>query len=193
MPLEKTFVIFKPDSSGLEDVIMEEILSLGDIKIINTKHVLTNDHLIRAHYLHGNQGVFHYGEKYISHHKELEENPNNVKKFGEIVISNLCKYMGNKILFTAVFQGEDVVNKIRQKVGPTEPFSAPSFTIRGKYGKDSYELADKQSRNILNLIHCSDCEQEALREIYLWLYSGRGIVIPNSETITKALKQYYST
>jgi len=178
MPLEKTFVIFKPDASGLEDVIINEILSLKGIEIINQQYVVTTHSLIKEHYLSGSQGSSHYGEKYISHHKEILNTTENITKYGEFVISNLCKYMGNKILLTVIFEGENAVSKIRGKVGTTEPASAPEDTIRGKYGKDSYLLADGQGRNILNLVHCSDSAKEAEREIYLWLYPELWLLFP---------------
>jgi nucleoside-diphosphate kinase len=99
--------------------------------------------------------------------------------------------MGDKILLTTIFQGENVVSKIRHKVGPTEPASAPENTIRGKYGKDSYLLADAQGRNILNLVHCSDSSKEAEREIKLWIYSGLGVIVPSPNEITKNLFRRY--
>lgn len=185
MPEKKTLLVFKPDSAGLEKVIIDELLSLGDINIVSQQYIATSRSLIVRHYTDGGQDTNHYGKKYISHHNDIKPTPENIAKYGKLVISNLCNYMAEKILLTIVFQGEDVVNKIRSKVGPTEPASAPEGTIRGKYGKDSYLLADAQGRNILNLVHCSDSPKEAEREIYLWYYSGLGGVVPSPKEVTK--------
>ncbi|MDD4122985.1 MAG: nucleoside-diphosphate kinase [Candidatus Pacebacteria bacterium] len=182
---ERTFLVFKPDSAGLEKLILNELLLLGGISIINKQYIATSTALIVRHYTDGGQDIDHYGKKYISHHDDIELTSQNIKKYGDLVISNLCEYMAEKILLTTIFEGENVVNKIRSKVGSTEPVSAPENTIRGKYGKDSYLLADAQGRNILNLVHCSDSPKEAEREIYLWHYSEFGGVVPSPKELIK--------
>ncbi|MBU0907040.1 MAG: nucleoside-diphosphate kinase [Nanoarchaeota archaeon] len=66
----------------------------------------------------------------------------------------------------AVYQGEDIVAKIVNACGPTDP--APN-TIRGKYAKDSKAQALAEGRLFFdNVIHRADSVTSAEREIALW-------------------------
>ena len=57
-----------------------------------------------------------------------------------------------------VFQGEGVIEVVRQTMGPTDPKKAPPGTIRGDLGIDMGR----------NLIHGSDSKESAEEEINLF-------------------------
>ena len=50
----------------------------------------------------------------------------------------------------------------------TEPINCSPGTIRGDYSNDSYELAEKENRCVMNVIHTSDSKKSAEKEIDLW-------------------------
>jgi nucleoside-diphosphate kinase len=69
----------------------------------------------------------------------------------------------------AVYEGQDVIKKVMDAIGPTDPAKAPKDTIRGKFSDDSPEVSIAQHRHPRNVIHRADCVVAAEREIALWL------------------------
>jgi len=57
---------------------------------------------------------------------------------------------------------------VTQLVGGTEPLNADIGTIRGDFTIDSYYIATIDNRAVRNLIHCSEDNDEAEREIKIW-------------------------
>jgi len=62
-----------------------------------------------------------------------------------------------------VYHGEDAIKKIREIVGSTNPEEANPVSIRGKYGR-----INSKTKVFENVIHASDSEQSAEKEIKLW-------------------------
>ncbi len=62
-----------------------------------------------------------------------------------------------------VYHGEDAIKKIREIAGETNPEKAQPVSIRGKYGR-----IHSETRVFENVIHCSDSEKSAEKEIKLW-------------------------
>ncbi len=73
--------------------------------------------------------------------------------FGELV-----DFITSGPIIAAVFEGEDAVAEVRSAMGDTDPARAASGTIRG-------DLAEDIERN---LVHGSDSEETAAREIDLF-------------------------
>ena len=74
-----------------------------------------------------------------------------------------------------VFEGFHAVEIGRKIVGHTEPRQALPGTIRGDFSAESYGLADKKQRTLINLVHASGKAHEAEREIETW-FDGKDIV-----------------
>jgi len=72
--------------------------------------------------------------------------------------AGLVEFITSGPIIAAVFQGEDAVEVVRQAMGETDPARARPGTIRG-------DLAQDIGRN---LIHGSDSEETAKREIDLF-------------------------
>ena len=85
------------------------------------------------------------------------------KPFYELVVASIA---GQPVV-SAVYMGEDVIAKLRRACG-SDPATAPKWTIRGKYGTDSLEVAIREGRVCDTVVHCSDCPEEARREIPIW-------------------------
>ena len=66
------------------------------------------------------------------------------------------------VVVAAVAEGQRVVEGVRSLMGPTDPTTAAPGTIRGDLGRDWGTPA------ILNLVHGSDSDESAAREIAIW-------------------------
>jgi nucleoside-diphosphate kinase len=62
-----------------------------------------------------------------------------------------------------VYEGADAISKVREVAGGTNPEKAAPTTIRGKYGRIVSSTGVFE-----NVVHASDSEENAEREIKLW-------------------------
>jgi len=83
------------------------------------------------------------------HYEEHTEKP----FFGELV-----EFITRGSLVAAVFEGRDAVAAARQVIGATNPLEAAPGSIRGDFALDV----------TFNLVHGSDSDESAEREIALW-------------------------
>jgi nucleoside-diphosphate kinase len=84
-----------------------------------------------------------------AHYAEHAERP----FFGELV-----DFITSAPLVAAVLEGQDVVKAARQLIGATNPLEANTGSIRGDFA-----IAVGQ-----NLVHGSDADESAAREIGIW-------------------------
>ncbi|MBN1524976.1 MAG: nucleoside-diphosphate kinase [Spirochaetales bacterium] len=83
--------------------------------------------------------------------------------------SDLYDYFSGKVyggeyerVLAFVYEGEDAINRVRKIAGQTNPNDADPISIRGAYGRIN-------KKGIMeNVIHCSDSEESAEKEIKLW-------------------------
>ena len=140
--MEKTLVLIKPD--GVERALAGEILTRFEkvgLKIAGVKMVWVDKEFSQKHYSAHVEKPFYAGlENFITS--------------GPVIA--LC------------LQGLHAVELVRKLVGPTEPKSAASGTIRGDYSHHSYAYTDQKGIAIKNLIHASGEIEEAEQEVALW-------------------------
>jgi nucleoside-diphosphate kinase len=84
-----------------------------------------------------------------THYAEHSERP----FFGELV-----DFITSAPLVAAVLEGDDVVKASRQLIGATNPLEANTGSIRGDF---AIEVGQ-------NLVHGSDSDESAAREIGIW-------------------------
>ena len=72
--------------------------------------------------------------------------------------NDLISYITSGPVFAMVLEGDDVISLVRKMVGATNPKEADIGTIRGDYGIDTGR----------NIVHASDSEESAQREINLF-------------------------
>lgn len=127
--MERTLVIIKPDA--VKNKHIGEIISRfekNDFNIIGLKMLkLSREECENFYYIH-------YG-------KEFYERLINFMISGEIV----CM----------VLEGENVINRVREFIGPTDPKLAKKGTIRGDFG----------SEMPANAVHASDSLESAKFEV----------------------------
>lgn len=74
----------------------------------------------------------------------------------------LVEFMASGPAIVMIVEGERVIEGVRALAGPTDPIQAPPGSIRGDFGTLVRE----------NLIHASDSEESAEREIKIFFASG---------------------
>jgi nucleoside-diphosphate kinase len=144
----KCFVLIKPDAikRKLDQVILNELKSLPCV-ITNQAEVVVEEEIILKHY-----------------HEVIARL--DLPGFKEMVLN---EFKNQKVIILQC-EGDDdqLIQKIRTKVGATDPSVADPSSIRGRYGEDSFVFAKASSRMIRNLIHASDSIQAAEFECDLW-------------------------
>ena len=130
--MERSLVLIKPDAiqRGLAGKIISRLEEKG-LKIVAMKMLQIDRDLAQRHY------AVHKGKAFFD---------------------DLVNFITSSPIITAVFQGRNAVQIIRQVMGETDPAKATSGTIRGDFGIDIGH----------NLIHGSDSLENASKEIELF-------------------------
>lgn len=77
---------------------------------------------------------------------------------GKAFYEPLVAFMSSGPVVAMVVEGERVIEGVRRLAGPTDPIAAEPGSIRGDYGTIVRE----------NLIHASDSEESAIRELKIF-------------------------
>lgn len=144
--MEETLIFFKPDCLNRElvHVIYEEFIFPNNFTVMSVKPITVTRKLILAHY-----------EK-------------NLVGCSQDVIERVVKFYEGKSILLMILKKEHAIFDMRTMLGNSDPSCSEPNTIRGKYGDDSYESADKEKRSCRNLVHASDSKEEYLRERKIW-------------------------
>jgi len=127
--MERTLILLKPDC--LENKIAGKVISRFEEKnyqIMATRMIQLDDGLLREHYAHVADLPF----------------------FPEI-----ASFMSSRPVLALILEGENVVQGVRDLLGPTDSTVAPKGTIRGDLGTD----------RMRNVVHASDSPENAQIEI----------------------------
>ncbi|MBQ6297521.1 MAG: nucleoside-diphosphate kinase [Selenomonadaceae bacterium] len=129
MFMEKTLVLIKPDAFGENhtgDIL--KIYEDAGFKIIAAKVMKMTPEIAAKHY------VEHIGRPYYP---------------------ALVEFMTSAPIMALVLSGDDVIKKVRELNGATNPAEAAEGTVRKLYAADKTK----------NAVHASDSEASAAREI----------------------------
>jgi nucleoside-diphosphate kinase len=127
--MEKTFVIFKPDC--MEKRLVGTVLSrfeAAGFNVIGCKMARLTPALLREHYAHVATKPFY---------PEIEQ------------------FMSSRPVIMMALQGDNIVQKVRDLLGPTDSRKAPKGTIRGDFGTEMMK----------NVVHASDSTDNATIEL----------------------------
>ena len=127
--MQKTLVLIKPDAFGKNhsgDII--KLYEDAGFKVIAAKVMRMTPELAAKHY------VEHIGRPYYP---------------------ALVEFMTSAPLMALVLAGDDVIKRIRELNGATNPAEAAEGTVRKLYAEDKTK----------NAVHASDSETSAAREI----------------------------
>ena len=137
--MEQTLIILKPDAvqRSLETDIVKKYKAAG-LKMIKRKELTPSTDLLKKHY---------------SEHVNKPFYP------------QLETFMSSGHVIAMVFEGENVVNKVRKLTGATDPREADKGTIRSDFRDKTLEGEDAITKN---MVHASATKEEAEKEIALW-------------------------
>ena len=134
--MDKTLIILKPDcmESRSSGEVLRRFESSG-FEIIACKMIQLDEALLKTHYAH------HAAKPY----------------FPEIQ-----GFMQRRPVLVIVLQGPDVIQRVRDLLGPTDSTQAPKGSIRGDLGRGKME----------NIAHASDSPESAAQEIERFFKPG---------------------
>jgi nucleoside-diphosphate kinase len=138
--------MLKPDaiSRDLQDDI-KNFLKRNGLKIKRIKKVKVDKELILKHY---EEVIVRIGEDF--------------KK--QVV----AEFVNKEVEILELTGDAQVVAKVRKLIGATDPAAAERDTIRGIFGIDTMTKARAEKRMLMNLIHASDSDDNAKKEMKLW-------------------------
>ncbi len=127
--MQKTFIIFKPDCMEQRHVgsVLDRFERAG-FQVIGAKMIRLSADKLREHYAHVADKPFY---------PEIE------------------RFMSSRPVIVMALQGDNIVARVRELLGPTDSRKAAKGTIRGDFGTDM----------MVNVVHASDSEENGKLEI----------------------------
>lgn len=86
--------------------------------------------------------------------------------YGPGVLQRNADFLCDGTVVMLVVKGE--IAALRKLTGATDPSKAAPGTIRREYSTDSIAQAEAEQRGLRNVMHASDSDETAAREIQLW-------------------------
>jgi nucleoside-diphosphate kinase len=127
--MERTFIIFKPDcmEKKLVGTVLARFEQAG-FDVIGCKMMRLSPALLRVHYAHVADKSFY---------PEIE------------------KFMSSRPVIAMALEGDNIVQRVRDLLGPTDSRKAAKGTIRGDFGTEMMK----------NVVHASDSVENGRAEI----------------------------
>lgn len=134
--MEKTVVLLKPDcvQKGLMGEVLKRFEAQG-FRVVGCKMMQLDDAILKNHYAH------------------LVELP----FFPEIL-----GFMQSSPIMALALEGEGIIQKVRDFIGPTDSTKAEKGTVRGDLGEDKMR----------NVVHASDSIESAQAELSRFFRPG---------------------
>ncbi|MFH0869807.1 MAG: nucleoside-diphosphate kinase [archaeon] len=168
--IEKTLVLIKPD--GVQRGLVGEIITRFErvgFKIIGMKMVYADKEIAGKHYQADEDWFLAVGKKQKdAYAKKGLSIDKTERQIGIEIREFLMAFLSMSPVVALIVEGHNSIAHIRKLCGATSPADAIPGTIRGDLAFDSYQLADNLKRPIQNLIHASETEKDAEREIKVW-------------------------
>lgn len=154
--MQYTYMMLKPDA--FKDNINKRILE--DLE----RH---NLHIVAYQELEVNMDIM---KVLLEHYKEVINSMGKDFNFPGKLFNSFYYDGPHKIMpMKVAYEGsEDIIEYSRNLVGKTNPQAAGADTIRGKYSDDNYDKSSAANRLVNNLIHASDSNESANRELAIW-------------------------
>src|SRR3954451_4664771 len=134
--MQKTFVILKPDCMEQRHAgnVIDRFEKAG-FTIVGCKMMRLTSAKLREHYAHVADKPFY---------PEIEQ------------------FMSSRPVIAIALAGDNVVQKVRDLLGPTDSRKAPKGTIRGDFGTEMMK----------NVVHASDSDENAKLELARFFQPG---------------------
>lgn len=140
MALETTLILFKPDavSKNIVGTVLARFEAAG-FKIRGMKMMALSDEILAEHYAH------------------IADKP---------FFPSVRDFMQETPVIALALEGEDVISRVRDLLGPTDSTQAAAGTIRGDFG---FKDGDAKMRNVC---HASDSPEAAAAEVQRFFANG---------------------
>lgn len=140
MALETTLILFKPDAieKNLTGEVLSRFLKEGFV-IRGIKMLALSDEVLAEHYSH------------------IADKP---------FFPSVRGFMQETPVIALALEGENVISRVRDLLGPTDSTQAPAGTIRGDFG-----FKDTESK-MRNVCHASDSTEAAEAELKRFFQPG---------------------
>lgn len=185
---ERTLVLMKPDV--LQRQIVGEILTRFErkgFKVVAMKMLNATKAQAESHYIDDEEyliGTVEGAKRNAIAKGEDMSNWNSLER-GKVIRRNNISYLTCGPIFAMVLEGPGVITGVRKLLGSSNPSGSDVGTIRADYSFDSYDLADLVARSTRTMIHASDSEDNAQREIKIWF--GEKEICNNYETVAEKI------
>ncbi len=177
---ERTLVLIKPD--GVRRGIVGDITTRFEkagLKIVGMKMIWVDEGMVSKHYPSNREEfIIGMGKKTLETYEKYGKDPDeelgtmDPKKIGLMINKWNIDFLKSGPVIAMALEGNHAVDNVRRIAGNTLPNLATPGTIRGDYSVDSPALANKQKRNVRNVIHASGTEEEAKYELQLWFHEN---------------------
>ena len=181
MSTERTLLLIKHDgvARGLIGEVIKRVERTG-LKLIALEFLNSTQDLGENHYPHSDEWLSKVGNRTLGDYQKkgldvkLVLGTDNPIEIGKMVKKWLVDYLAVGPVLATIWEGPQAVKIVRKLAGDTIPANALPGTIRGDFGFDDPELANKHNRPIYNIVHASGEVAEAKEEIALW-FTGKEI------------------
>ncbi len=132
--MQTTLILFKPDcvKKNLSGIVLKRLLDEG-FRLRGIKMMQLGEEILKEHY---------------AHILDLVVN-------GKAIFPDLSAFMASSPVIAVALRGENVIERVRDLLGPTDSQKAAKGTIRGDYGTDK----------MMNICHASDSPEAAAVEL----------------------------
>jgi len=168
--IEQTLIAIKPES--IQRHLVGEFISKFErrgLKMIACKMIVPQKEQIGQHYPDNEKWYLDTGTKTLKNYEErgvkVTMGPIEIAK---IVRQRLIDHFTDRPIIMMIWEGPHAIALGRKTAGATNPLIADIGSIRGDYSLESYELADDIERAAHTLVHASESQAEADREINIW-------------------------
>ena len=168
---ERSLVIIKPDAVVRQ--ITGDIISRFErkgLKIVALKMVHPTKEQVEQHYELDEDWLESTGNRTLSGYAEKGYDTEGItaRELGLNTRRKLMNYLGAGPVVAIVLEGAHVIEIVRRMRGSTSPLQSEAGTVGFDYSLESYELADAGDWAIRNILHGSDSDTAASREIPIW-------------------------
>ncbi|MCA9385714.1 nucleoside-diphosphate kinase [Candidatus Dojkabacteria bacterium] len=175
--VQQTYFMIKPD--GIKRSLTGRILARleqSGLKLIYARMIWATAEQAKGNYPGTEEWLIGMGEKTRNGYDgndtllKKEMGTTDPLEIGTKIYEQLVEYLISGPMLATVWQGNHAVEIARKLTGATRPQEADLGSIRGDFGFDSPQLAVRSGRIAMQtLVHVSDSEEEAEREIAYWL------------------------
>jgi nucleoside-diphosphate kinase len=146
---------------------LAQLESLEHTEILALELLTPTRPMVEAHYNKDDAWKIKVGKRIIES-RQVKSLPVDfsAQQYGQMVYDDLLNYMTEGPVLAAIISGVDVVARVRELVGHTDPRLALMGTMRATFGTAPED--PNAIKTMRNAVHSSESYEEALREIKIW-------------------------